>query len=174
MQRKACGKSVSPRVGLIDSQSVKTPRVGGEARGYDGGKKIKGRKRHIITDTNGWLLSVVVHAANEHDSQRGFEVMDTLRYRFDRMQKIYADGGYRGELGGQVKQQLGWDMEITLRSDKDTGFKPLPKRWVVERTFSWLENFRRLAKDYEYTVSSSAAMVLLAFIALALNNISSI
>ena len=106
--------------------------------------------------------------------KRGFEVMDTLRYRFDRMQKIYADGGYRGELGGHVKQQLGWDMEITLRSDKETGFKPLPKRWIVERTFSWLENFRRLAKDYEYTVSSSTAMVLLAFIALALNNISSI
>jgi transposase len=87
-------------------------------------------------------LSVIVHAANEHDSQIGFEVMETLRYRFQRMKKIYADGGYRGELTDKVKQQLGWDMEITLRSDKDTGFKPLPKRWVIERTFSWLENFR--------------------------------
>jgi putative transposase len=72
----------------------------------------------------------------------------------------------------KVKQQLGWDMEITLRSDKDTGFKPLPKRWIVERTFSWFENFRRPAKDYEYTVSSSVAMVYFAFILLALNNIS--
>ena len=72
---------------MIDSQSVKTTCVGGEARGYDGGKKIKGRKRHIITDTNGWLLSVVVHAANEHDSQAGFEVMETLEYRFERMKK---------------------------------------------------------------------------------------
>jgi len=172
MLRKQCGKKSSPSVGLIDSQSVKTTRIGGEARGYDGGKKIKGRKRHIITDTNGWLLSVIVHAANEHDSQTGFEVMETLRYRFERMKKIYADGGYRGELTDKVKQQLGWDMEITLRSDKETGFKTLPKRWVIERTFSWLENFRRLAKDYEYNVSSSTAMVFLAFISLALNNIS--
>jgi len=172
MLREQKGKHLSPSVGLIDSQSVKTTRIGGEARGYDGGKKIKGRKRHIITDTNGWLLSVVIHAANEHDSQTGFDVMQTLRYRFERMKKIYADGGYRGELGNDVKQLLGWDLEITLRSDKETGFKPLPKRWVVERTFSWLENFRRLAKDYEYTVSSSVAMVVLAFIALALNNIS--
>ena len=170
--RKQHHKHLSPSVGLIDSQSIKTTRVGGEARGYDGGKKIKGRKRHIITDTNGWLLSVVVHAANEHDSQTGFEVMETLCYRFERMQKIYADGGYRGELINDEKQRLGWDLEITLRSDKQTGFKPLPKRWVIERTFSWLENFRRLAKDYEYTVSSSTAMVYMAFIMLALNNIS--
>ena len=169
--RKQKGKHLSPSVGLIDSQSVKTIRAGSEARGYDGDKKIKGRKRHMITDTNGWLLSVVIHAANEHDSQTGFEVMDTLRYCFGRMQKIYADGGYRGELVGEVKNQLGWDLEITLRSDKDAGFKPLPKRWIIERTFSWLENFRRLAKDYEYTVASSAAMIYLAFIAIALNNI---
>jgi putative transposase len=169
--RKQCGKKRSPSVGLIDSQTVKTTRVVGELRGYDGGKKIKGRKRHIVTDTNAWLLSVIVHAANEHDSQTGFQVMETLRYRFERMQKIYADGGYRGELVDEVKQQLGWEMEITLRSDKETGFKPLPKRWIIERTFSWLENFRRLAKDYEYSVSSSTAMVFLAFIMLAINNI---
>jgi len=172
MLRKQCGQSRSPSVGLIDSQSLKTTRLGGESRGYDGNKKIKGRKRHIITDTNGWLLSVVVHAANEHDSQRGFEVIETLQYRFERMQKIYADGGYRGELGDEVKQQFGWDMEITLRSDRETGFKPLPKRWVIERTFSWLQNFRRLAKDYEYTLSSSTALLFWAFILLALNKIS--
>ena len=78
----------------------------------------------------------------------------------------------RGELINDVKQRLGWDMEITLRADNQTGFKPLPKRWVIERTFSWLENFSRLAKDYEYTVSSSTAMVYMAFIMFALNNIS--
>ncbi|MDR0296139.1 MAG: IS5 family transposase [Prevotellaceae bacterium] len=172
MLRKQCGKRLSPSVGLIDSQSIKTTRIGGDSRGFDGGKKVKGRKRHIITDTNGWLLSAVVHAANEHDSQTGFEVLDTLRYRFERMQTIYADGGYRGELINDVKQQLGWNMVITLGSNKETGFKPLHRRWIIERTFSWLENFRRLVKDYEYTVSSSIAMIFLAFILLSFNKIS--
>ncbi|MDR0295666.1 MAG: transposase [Prevotellaceae bacterium] len=105
---------------------------------------------HFITDTNGWLLSAVVHAANEHDSRTGFEVLGTLRYRFERMQTIYADGGYRGELINDVKQQLGWNMVVTLGSNKETGFKPLHRWWIIESTVSWLEDFRRLAKDYEY------------------------
>jgi transposase len=87
------------------------------------------------------------------------------------MKKIYADGAYCGELVENVKNKFGWDMEITLRSDKKTDFNPLPKRWVVERTFSWLENFRRLAKDYEYKISSGTAMMHLAFISLMLNKI---
>jgi putative transposase len=107
---------------------VKTTRVGGEARGVDGGQKIKGRKRHIITDTNGLLLSVEIHTANEHDGKAGFRVIEALNYRFERMKKIYADGGYRGDLVEDVKNKFGWNMEITLRSDKATGFKPLPRR----------------------------------------------
>jgi transposase len=87
------------------------------------------------------------------------------------MKKIYADGGYRGELEESVQNDFGWDMEITLRSDKSTGFKPLPNRRVVERTFSLLENFRRLAKDYGYKVSTGGAMIHLAFIALMINRI---
>jgi len=169
--RKQRGREASPSVGLIDSQSVKTTRVGGQERGWDGGKKIKGRKRHIVVDTQGYLLSVKVHAADKHDSKMGFEVLKAMKYDFSRMKMIYADGGYRGELIESVKNKLGYEMEITLRSDKDAEFKPLPKRWIVERTFSWFENFRRLAKDYEHSIRSSEAMITLTFIALMLNNI---
>jgi transposase len=89
------------------------------------------------------------------------------------MKKIYADGGYRGELVENVKKSFGWDMEITLRNNQRTAFKPLLKRWVVERTFSWLENFRRLAQDYKSTITSSIAMIHIAFICIMLNRLNS-
>ncbi|MDR0829638.1 MAG: IS5 family transposase, partial [Prevotellaceae bacterium] len=169
--RESVGKKASPSVGVIDSQSVKTGSYGGEAIDIDGGKKVKGRKRHIITDTLGLLLSVVVHAANEYDGKKAFDVIKTLRYRFERMKKIFADGGYRGdELRDKLAKELGYDLEITLRSDKTTAFKPLPKRWVVERSFAWLNGFRRLSKDYEKLTETSETMIIIAFIALMLNN----
>jgi putative transposase len=123
----------------------------------------------VAKSGNGLLLSVEIHATNEHDSSVGFRVIEALNCRFESMKKVYADGGYRGELAEKEKSKFGWDMEITLRSDTATDFKPLPVRWVVERTFSWLENFRRLAKDYEYKITASTAMIQLAFIALMLN-----
>jgi putative transposase len=122
-------------VGLIDSQSVKTTRVGG-GRDVNSGKKVRGRKRRIITDTNGLLLAVEIHAINKNDGKIGFRVIKSLGGRFERMKKIYADEGFRGELVENVKNDLGWDMGITLWSDKSSGFKPLPQRWGVERTFS--------------------------------------
>jgi putative transposase len=137
LTREKTGRDISPSVGIIDSQSVKSSSCGGQSRGIDGNKKINGRKRHIITDTNGLLLSVVVHVANEYDGKKAFDVIKTLKNRFSRMQKIDADGAYRGdELAKKVKEELRFDLEISLRSDKATDFKPLPKRWVIETPLS--------------------------------------
>jgi len=169
--RRRAGKSESPSVGIIDSQSVKTTRIGGLNRGIDGGKKTKGRKRHIIVDTMGLLLAVVVHAANEHDSKSAPMVIAELRGRFVRLVKIIADGGYRGELIENTRKIYGWVVEIVLRSDSSTKFEVLPKRWIVERTFAWFESYRRLSKDFEYQTETSQAMIQLAMIKLMLNRI---
>lgn len=171
MTRKKAGKKESPSVALIDSQSVKTTRSGGVCRGIDGGKKIKGRKRHIIVDTMGLLLAVVVHAANEHDSKSAPRIIAELRGRFNRLVKIVADGGYRGELIENTKQAFGWVVEVVLRKDSSKKFEVLPQRWIVERTFSWFESYRRLGKDYEYHTETSQTMVHLAMIKLMLNRI---
>jgi putative transposase len=169
--RKNAGREESPSAACIDSRSVKTTRSGGESRGVDGGKKVKGRKQHIITDTMGLLLAVEVHAANVHDSQAAYGVIEKLKWKFQRLTKIFADGGYRGELIERVKQAFDLKMEIVLRSDDQQGFKVLPKRWVIERTFAWFESYRRLSKDYEYYTETSESMIQLAMIKLMLNRI---
>lgn len=155
--------------GIIDSQTVRASNRAIE-KGYDGNKRIKGRKRHIVVDKQGNLLSVQVHSASIHDSKAALDVLKKLKEDKLKLNIIYADGGYRGELKNIVKNKLGYDLRIILRN-KIKEFIPLPKRWIVERTFAWLLNFRRLAVDYEIKTHSAETMVKIAAIKLLLNKI---
>ena len=140
-------------------------------RGYDAGKKIKGRKRHIVVDTLGLILAVVVHAANVQDRDGAKLVLEKLRGVYPRLKKIWADGGYAGKLIEWTKSLGGWVLEIVKRSDSIVGFAVLPKRWIVERTFAWLGRYRRMSKDYETLPASSETMIYLAMINLMLHRL---
>jgi putative transposase len=169
--RKASSRNTSPSLAIIDSRSVKTSRQGGDEQGYDGGKKVKGRKHHIIVDSLGLLLAVVVHSATPHDSKTAFSVIERLKHRFPRLKTIIADGGYKGELVQKVQNSFGWNLQVVLRSDTTKKFEVLPKRWIVERTITWLEGFRRLSKDYEKIPETSETMITIAMIKIMLNKI---
>ena len=135
--------------------------------------RLSGRKEHIVVDTLGLPMSVRVHPPNVHDSVGAEEVLESMRYKFPGLKRILADGGYRGEtVRNTVMRLLHCDLDVVLRSDKRTDrFVPMPKRWIVERTFSWLENFRRLTIDYEYRADTHEAMLHIAAIKLFLNKI---
>ncbi len=140
------------------------------ARGYDAGKKVSGRKRHIIVDTLGLILAVRVHAADIRDRVGAMEVLERMAGRFTRLQLIWADGGYRGQLIHWSKRTCGRVIQIVKRNELNK-FVVLPKRWIVERTFAWLGKYRRLSKDYETLPHSSEAMVYIAMINLMLHRI---
>jgi len=156
--RKQAGKSSQPTAAIIDSQSVKTAGYGGVC-GYDAGKKIKGRKRHILVDTLGLVIGLHVHAGNIQDRDGAKELINRVKHTLTKLELIWADGGYRGKLISWVKETTGWALEIIKRNDDVKGFEVLPKRWIVERTFGWFSQNRRLAKDYEVTIRNSKAMI---------------
>jgi len=125
---------------------------------------VKGRKRHILVDTLGLLIVAVVHAADIQDRDGAKFVFRRIKKYLLRLQVVWADGGYAGKLVLWVNRYCSWKLEIVKRSDKVKGFKVIPKRWIVERTFSWFENYRRLSKDYEYRIDTSETMLYVAMI----------
>lgn len=161
-------KNEQPSVAIIDSQSVKLSNKV-DLKGYDGNKKVKGRKRHILVDTLGFIHSLAIHEANIHDSVGAKLVLLKIKDKMPNLKIIWGDLGYAGKLIQYVFNLIGVQLLVVGRSTKKP--HPLPFRWIVERTFAWLNNYRGLVKDYEYSTKSSENMVYIAMLHLMLKRL---
>jgi transposase len=172
--RVAADRQPSPSAAVLDAQSIKSSE-GGEARGVDMAKKTTGRKRHLVVDTLGMLLQIMVTAASVQDRPGGRAILERLADQHPTVELVWADGGYANSTDSSMvtwaRQELGLSLEIIKRNDDVKGFQPLPRRWVVERTFGWIIRNRRLARDYERLTTNSEAMIKLAMIHLMANRL---
>jgi putative transposase len=157
-------------LGIMDSQSVKWGN-NKALNGIDGNKKVKGIKRHVVVDKKGFLIAVMVTVANMHDSKAASLLMLVLKELCSSVKTIMADGGYRGELAKNVKNSFGYVLQVIISGYNKQGFRPIKKRWVIERTFAWFDYNRRLCRNYETTFDSAEEMVKIASIKLLLNKI---
>lgn len=166
--RLRSGRKEQPTAGIIDSQSVKSTLVSSESKGFDAGKRIKGSKRRIIVDTLGLVLAVVIQSGSLQDRDGAAAVISKMLQSYRKVTILFADGSYRGKLIGWVKSIFKISLQIIKRDEKHN-FKVVPKRWMVERTFAWIDAHRRNAKNYERLNNTSIAMVQLASIKIMVN-----
>jgi putative transposase len=170
--REALGRKPDPTLGLIDSQSAKTTEATAEAaRGFDAGKKVKGRKRHILVDACGILLAIVVTAASVQDRDGSIPLIHAAHDRFPTIEKILVDGAYVGEVIKNAEAATGITVEVTKRNEEARGFVPVRLRWAVERTFAWLGRYRRTSKDYERYPETEECVIKWAVVALLLQRL---